>query len=58
MKQASYVMLLINVTDLKVGALVAAPLVAGAIFNYWYWPKAGARSLHTTWLRFMMRKTA
>ena len=51
-------MLLINVTDLKVGSLVAAPLVAGAIFNYWYWPKAGARSLHTTWLRFMMRKTA
>ena len=51
-------LLLINATNLKVGSLVAAPLVAGAIFNYWYWPKAGARSLHTTWLRFMMRKTA
>ena len=51
-------MLLINTTDLKLGALIAAPLVAGSVFNYWYWPKAGARSLHTTWLRFMFCKPA
>jgi hypothetical protein len=51
-------LLLVYTTDLHVGALVAAPLVAGAIFNYWYWPKAGARSLHTTWMRFMLRKAA
>jgi len=44
--------LFINVTGLHLGGLVAAPLLAGLVFNYWYWPKAGARSLHTTWLRF------
>lgn len=37
-------------------SLIVAPLVAGLVFLYWYWPLAGARSLGTHWLRFMVSK--
>jgi O-antigen/teichoic acid export membrane protein len=40
-------------TNLGVPALVLAPLVSGIVFNFWYWPLAGARMLRTTWWRFM-----
>ncbi len=40
-------------TAMGISALVLAPLLTGLVFNLWYWPFAGARSLGTTWLRFM-----
>ncbi len=43
---------LMNETEMGVGALVVGPLCSGVLFNYWYWPIAGARNLHTTWVRF------
>src|SRR6266542_1329625 len=46
------VLLLTQSTDLGLGAFAVVPLVTGSLFNYWYWPKAGARSLQTTWLRY------
>lgn len=49
--------ILLHTTALDVGALVLAPAVAAAAFNHWYWPIAGARSLHTTWWRFLFPKT-
>jgi O-antigen/teichoic acid export membrane protein len=36
---------LVTHSTLGVGALVLPPLVLGTLFNYWYWPWAGARSL-------------
>ena len=44
---------LIRHTGLELGALVLAPLVMGGVFNYWYWPLAGARSVGTGWRGFM-----
>ncbi len=38
-------LLLIHFTSLGLGALVLAPLLAGILFNYWYWPPYAARSL-------------
>lgn len=35
---------LVTHTTLGVGALVLPPLLLGALFNYWFWPWAGARS--------------
>ncbi len=48
---------LIYSTSLGLGALVLAPLVAGGMFGYWYWPLAGARNLRTTWLRFTFSRS-
>lgn len=42
--------------SLGLGALVLAPLLTGGLFNYWYWARAGARSLETSWLRFTFAK--
>ena len=44
---------LITATPLGVGALVLGPLVAGSLFNYWYWPPYAARSIGTTFSRFL-----
>ncbi|HOX55653.1 MAG TPA: hypothetical protein P5205_05360 [Candidatus Paceibacterota bacterium] len=44
---------LIRFTSLGLGALVLAPLLAGVLFNYWYWPAHGARSLGTNLFRFL-----
>jgi O-antigen/teichoic acid export membrane protein len=46
---------LIHFTSLGLGALVLAPLLAGTLFNYWYWPSYGARSLGTSLGRFLFR---
>lgn len=40
-------------TNLGVGTVVLAPLIAGSLFNYWYWMLRGARELGTTWWRFV-----
>ena len=45
-----------NHTALGLGSLVLAPLAVGGLFNYWYWPRAGARALQTTWRRFMFSR--
>lgn len=46
-------LILIYFTPLGIGALVLAPLLAGSLFNYWYWPLVGARSLNTSLWRFL-----
>jgi len=47
------VVLLLEASSFGLGALVLGPFVAGCLFNYWFWPAVGARSLQTTWFRFM-----
>lgn len=44
---------LVFATDVGPGVLVLGPLLAGAAFNYWYWPKYGAGTLRLTWLQFL-----
>jgi O-antigen/teichoic acid export membrane protein len=44
---------LVHFTTLGLGALVLGPLLAGALFNYWYWPFAAARRIHTTLFSFL-----
>jgi len=44
---------LIHFTSLGLGGLVLGPLIAGLVFNHWYWPLAGARSLHTSYRGFL-----
>ncbi len=44
---------LVNFTSLGTGALVLGPLIAGCLFNYWYWPPYGARSVGTSLFRFL-----
>ena len=44
---------LIHFTSLGIGALVLAPLLAGSLFNYWYWPLVGARTLDKSFFRFL-----
>jgi hypothetical protein len=50
------VLALIHTTSLGLGGVVLGPLIAGSLFNYWYWPIAGARSLGTSLLRFACSK--
>jgi hypothetical protein len=47
------VLVFIHITRLQAESFVLAALVAGSLFNYWYWPIAGARNLKTTWWRFL-----
>jgi hypothetical protein len=46
-------LLLVHYSSLGLGALVLGPLLAGAIFNYWFWPLYMARSLGTPLFRYM-----
>ena len=46
-------LILIHTTALGIGALVLAPLLAGSVCNYWYWPLVSARSLKTRLFRFI-----
>jgi hypothetical protein len=46
-------LLLVNFTQLGLGALVLGPLVAGSVFNFWYWPGFAARGIGTTFFRFL-----
>jgi O-antigen/teichoic acid export membrane protein len=49
-------LLMSQVLGLDYAALVLAPLVAGLIFNYWFWALAGAQSAGTTLTRFLIRR--
>ena len=44
---------LVHFTSLGLGALVLGPLLAGIVFNHWYWPPYAARSLGTTLTRLL-----
>jgi len=44
---------LVNYTSLGLGGLVLGPLLAGCVFNYWYWPPHAARGMKTTLFRFL-----
>jgi hypothetical protein len=46
------VLCLVHFSTLGVGSLVLAPLAFGCLFSYWYWPLAGAASLHSNWFAF------
>jgi hypothetical protein len=37
----------------QAGFLVLGPLIAGALFNYWFWPRYGARTLGLSWQDFL-----
>ena len=44
---------LLRTTAIGSGALVLAPCLAWAAFNYWYWPQYAARTLQTTLARLL-----
>jgi hypothetical protein len=44
---------LVHFTSLGLGALVLGPLLAGSLFNYWYWPPFAARGLGIGLFRFL-----
>ena len=46
-------LLLVYFTKLGLGALVLGPLLAGVIFNYWYWPAYAAKEIGTTLCHFL-----
>lgn len=46
-------LLLVNFTHLGLGALVLGPLLAGSVFNFWYWPGFAARGIGTTFFHFL-----
>jgi len=52
------VLLFVQFTDLRLGALVLAPFLAGCAFSYWYWPLRGAKSLRTSWTRFTFSRAS
>ena len=45
-----------HATSLGLGVFVLVPFLTNCLFNYWYWPIAGARSLGTSWIRFVTWK--
>ncbi len=47
---------LVTFTSLGPGALVLGPLLAGSLFNYWYWPPYGARCIGTNFHRFLFSR--
>jgi len=49
----SLTLTLVHFTSLGLGALVLGPLLAGSLFNYWYWPFHAAHRMGTTLLRFL-----
>jgi hypothetical protein len=50
------VLALLHTTDLGIRTFVLAPLIIGLLFNYWKWPLEGARSIGTSWLRFLLKR--
>jgi hypothetical protein len=40
-------------TNWGVASVVMAPMIVGALFNYWYWPHAAARNVGLSWVRLM-----
>jgi hypothetical protein len=50
---------LLHFTNLRFGALVLAPFIAGMTFNYWFWPIAAAKTVRSSWFRFVfLRKSS
>ena len=49
---------LMHFTSLGLGALVLAPLLAGAVFNYWHWPRVGSAILQTSWSKLLFARRA
>jgi uncharacterized protein with PQ loop repeat len=49
------VLTLLKTTPLGLGALAVSPLLVNSLYNHWKWPREGARSIHTTWWRFLWR---
>jgi hypothetical protein len=50
--------LLVTFTDLGLGSFVLAPLLCGLALNFWFWPRVGARSIGTTWWKYMFSNPA
>lgn len=49
---------LVSFTSLGARGLVLGPLIAGCLFNYWYWPPYAARSIRTSLFRFLFTRPA
>lgn len=49
----SLTLTMVHFTSLGLGTLVLGPLLAGSLFNYWYWPFYAARGMGTTLFRFL-----
>ena len=47
---------LVRLTSLGTGGLVLGPLIAGCLFNYWFWPTYGARSVGTSLSGFLFTR--
>ena len=47
---------LIHFTPLGLGALVLGPILAGSLFNYWYWPPNACRSIGTSLFRLLFTR--
>jgi hypothetical protein len=43
----------VKFTELGLGAFVLAPMLAGLVLNYWFWPIKGAQTMGTTLFRFL-----
>jgi O-antigen/teichoic acid export membrane protein len=47
---------LVEFTNLGLGAFVLAPLVAGLLLNYWFWPIKAAQTMGTSLVRFLFQR--
>ena len=47
---------LFKFTSLGFGALVLGPLIAGAVHNYWRWPREGCRVIRTSWTKLIFSR--
>jgi hypothetical protein len=52
------VLAFVQFSHLGLASFVLAPLITGALFNFWHWPREGARNIGTRWTRFMFARTA
>jgi len=50
------ILLLVQTTSLGLASFVIAPFTVGILFNYWKWPRDGARTIGTSALRFLFRR--
>lgn len=50
------IVILAKTTDLGLASFVLAPISVGIIFSYWKWPQEGARSIGTSWRRFLLQR--
>lgn len=50
------VVTLAQTTSLGLAVFVIAPFSVGVLYNYWKWPREGARSIGTGWWRFLVSR--